>query len=76
MMYHTAFDNLPIFDHDFLGTMSRFLDPCSVGTNGVTLIVDGLEASRAGVSASAIQEVKLNRDPYSAEYSRPGRGRI
>ena len=34
------------------------------------------KASRAGVSASAIQEVKLNTDPYSAEYSRPGRGRI
>ena len=40
------------------------------------MIVDGLEATRAGVSASAIQEVKINQNPYSAEYSRPGRGRI
>src|SRR5579863_2163094 len=75
-MDRTALDNLPIFDQDFIGTMSRFLDSSSVGTNGVTLIVDGVEASRAGVSASAIQEVKLNQDPYSAEYSRPGRSRI
>jgi hypothetical protein len=75
-MDRTALDNLPIFDQDFIGTMSRFLDASSVGTNGVTLIVDGVEASRAGVSASAIQEVKLNQDPYSAEYSRPGRSRI
>jgi len=75
-MDRTALDNLPIFDQDFIGTMSRFLDPSSVGTNGVTLIVDGVESSRAGVSASAIQEVKLNQDPYSAEFSRPGRGRI
>jgi Carboxypeptidase regulatory-like domain/TonB dependent receptor len=75
-MDRTALDNLPIFDQDFIGTMSRFLDASSVGTNGVTLIVDGVEASRAGVSASAIQEVKLNQDPYSAEFSRPGRGRI
>ena len=72
----SALDDLPIFDQDFIGTMSRFLDASSVGTNGVTLIVDGVEGSRAGVSASAIQEVKLNQDPYSAEYSRPGRGRI
>jgi hypothetical protein len=75
-MDRTALDNLPIFDQDFIGTMSRFLDASSVGTNGVTLIVDGVESTRAGVSASAIQEVKLNQDPYSAEFSRPGRGRI
>ena len=72
----SALDDLPIFDQDFIGTMSRFLDASSVGTNGVTLIVDGVEGTRAGVSASAIQEVKINQDPYSAEYSRPGRGRI
>src|SRR5712671_5234813 len=75
-MDRSALDNLPIFDQDFIGTMSRFLDSGSIGTNGVTLVVDGVEATRAGVSASAIQEVKLNQDPYSAEYSRPGRGRI
>jgi len=72
----TALDNLPSFDQDFIGTISRFLDAGSVGTSGVTLVVDGVEASRIGVSASAIQEVKLNQDPYSAEFSRPGRGRI
>jgi hypothetical protein len=71
-----ALDNLPIFDQDYIGAMSRFLDSGSVATGGVTLIVDGLEATRAGVSASAIQEVKINQNPYSAEYSRPGRGRI
>src|SRR5258708_6878297 len=75
-MDRSALDNLPIFDQDFIGTMSRFLDSGSIGTNGVTLVVDGMEATRAGVSASAIQEVKLNQDPYSAEYSRPGRGRV
>jgi Carboxypeptidase regulatory-like domain len=75
-MDRSALDDLPIFDQDFIGTMCRFLDASSVGTNGVTLIVDGVEGSRAGVSASAIQEVKINQDPYSAEYSRPGRGRI
>jgi hypothetical protein len=70
-----ALDNLPIFDQDYIGAISRFLDAGAVGTGGVTLIVDGLEATRAGVSASAIQEVKINQNPYSAEYSRPGRGR-
>lgn len=71
-----ALDNLPIFDQDYVGAMSRFLDAGSVATVGVTLVVDRIEATRAGVSASAIQEVKINQDPYSAEYPRQGRGRI
>ena len=71
-----SLDDLPIFDQDYIGTMSRFLDSGSIATGGVTIVVDGVEASRAGVSASAIQEVKINSDPYSAEYPRPGRSRI
>jgi outer membrane receptor protein involved in Fe transport len=71
-----ALENLPVFDQDYVTTMSRFLDAGAVGTNGVTLVVDGLESTRVPVSPSAIQEVKINQDPYSAEFSRPGRGRI
>lgn len=69
-------NKLPSFDQDVIGMASRFLDAGAVGTGGVTLIVDGVEVKKAGVSASAIQEVKINNNPYSAEYSRPGRGRI
>ncbi len=69
-------DNLPVFDQDYIATMSQFLDPGSIGTGGVTLVVNGMEQSTVGVSASAIQQVKINQNPYSAEFSRPGRGRI
>ncbi len=71
-----ALQNLPVFDQDYVGAMSRFLDPGGMGTGGVTLIVDGVEANGVAVSASAIKEIKINQDPYSAEFSRPGRGRI
>ena len=70
-----ALDDLPIFDQDVVATMSRFLDSSALGTNGVALIVDGIQG--AGVlSASAIQTVTINNNPYSAEYNRPGRARI
>ena len=69
-------DNLPIFDQNYVGAMSKFLDPGSIGTGGVTLVVNGMEQKNIGVSASAIQSVKINQNPYSAEFSRPGRGRI
>jgi len=68
--------NLPVFDQDYIGAMSRFLDPGSIGTNGVSLVVNGMEVPNLGVSPSAIKEIKINQDPYSVEYQRPGRGRI
>lgn len=69
-------DNLPVFDQNYVSAMSVFLDPGSIGTGGVTLVVNGMEQKNIGVSASAIQSVKINQNPYSAEFSRPGRGRI
>lgn len=71
-----ALSNLPVFDQDYIGAMSRFLDPGSVGTSGATLVVNGMEVNNLGVSSSAIKEIKINQDPYSAEFQRPGRGRI
>jgi len=71
-----SLSNLPVFDQDYVGAMSRFLDPASVGTSGVSLIVNGMEVNNLGVSPSAIKEIKINQDPYSTEFARPGRGRI
>ena len=71
-----ALDDLPVLGQDVVGTIARFLDSASVGSAGVTLVVDGMETSERGVSASAIREVRINQNPYSAEFSRPGRGRI
>jgi outer membrane receptor protein involved in Fe transport len=71
-----SLSSLPIFDQDYVPAMSRFLDPGSVGTSGVSLVVNGMEVNNLGVSSSAIKEIKINQDPYSAEFQRPGRGRI
>lgn len=67
---------LPVFDNDFVATMSQFLDAGSIGNGGVTIVVNGMEVSALNVSASAMAQIKINQDPYSAEYSRPGRGRV
>ena len=67
---------LPVLDMDYVAALSSFLDASSTGSGGATLIVDGVEMKSAGVSPSAIQEVRINNDPYSAEFTRPGRGRI
>ena len=69
-------ESLPVFDNDFVATMSQFLDAGSIGNGGVTIVVNGMEVSALNVSASAMQQIRINQDPYSAEYSRPGRGRV
>jgi hypothetical protein len=71
-----ALENLPIFNDDVVGTMSRFLDSSAIGTNGVMLIVNGVEVNSLTLPASAIQQIKINQDPYAPEYRQPGRGRI
>ena len=71
-----ALDRVPVFDQDYITTMSRFLDDNATGTNGVTLVVNGIEANGPGVTPSAIQEVKINNNPYSARFSRPGPARL
>ena len=68
--------SLPIFDNDYATAMSAFLDDSATATGGSGLIVDGVEANRATVSPSAVQEVRINQDPYSAQYYWPGRGQM
>jgi len=69
-------DNLPVLGLDYLSALSRFLDPGTPGGAGVSLIVDGMEARNVGVTPSAIQEIRINQNPYTAEYPRWSRRRI
>ncbi len=67
---------LPILDGDAVAALSVFLDSGAAGEGGATLIVDGLEMSRLGVSPSAVERVTINQNPYSAQYNQPGRGQV
>src|SRR5262245_14621121 len=70
-----ALNNLPVLGNDVIGAVANLVDSSSTGSGGVTVLVDGLETTRK-VPASMIQEVRINQNPYSAEFARPGRGRI
>jgi hypothetical protein len=73
---HEALNNLPILGSDVIGSVANLLDAGSVGSDGPTIIIDGLESSKRKVPASIIKEVQINQNPYSAEFARQGRGRI
>ena len=71
-----ALAGLPVLGNDVIASTIRLLDAGSIGAGGPTIIVDGLETTDLKVAASTIKEVRINQNPYSAEFSRPGRGRI
>jgi Carboxypeptidase regulatory-like domain/TonB dependent receptor len=67
---------MPVFDNDYVTALSAFMDSGQEPTAGSGLMVDGVEANRVEVSPSAVQEVHINQDPYSAQYYNPGRGQM
>jgi len=69
-------DRLPFLDLDYVGALSRFLDPGNSGDAEPSQVVDGMAMRNTGVSASAIQEIRINNNPYTAEFPRWSRRRI
>ena len=69
-------ENLPVRESDPLAVPSIFLDPAAAGALGPKIIVDGVESSGLEVPLTSIRRVYVNKSPYSAEFGRPGRGRI
>ncbi len=70
-----ALDNLPVLGNDVVASVASLADASSTASGGPTILVDGLETTRK-IPASMIKEVRINQNPYSAEFYRPGRGRI
>ena len=71
-----SLQHLPILEGDPLAIPSLFLEPAVMGSQGPQLIVDGVEESTVELPTSAIKEIYVNKSPYSAEFGRPGKGRI
>lgn len=66
---------LPILGNDIVGALSRLLGPGGAGGGSPTILVDGVPVDRLDVAPSAIASVRINSNPYSAEFARPGFGR-
>lgn len=70
------FTELPVESQDIIPLLSNFLSPASQGTEGVSIVVDGVETDELDVPTSSIKSVAINTNPYSAEFRRPGKGRV
>lgn len=69
-------ENLPVLGTDYMSALTEMVGGAGADPEGATVVVDGVEMDASSLPAEAIQQVRINRDPYTAEFSRPGRGRI
>src|SRR6202171_2764396 len=67
-------DSLPDDPDDLTAALQALAGP-SVGPNGGQVFIDGFSGGRMP-PLSSIREVRINQNPFSAEYDRLGMGRI
>jgi Carboxypeptidase regulatory-like domain/TonB dependent receptor len=67
---------LPAQSDDILPIVGNFLSTSAQGTEGLAVVVDGVEGTALNVPTDAIRRVIINRNPYSSSFRRPGEGRV
>jgi len=67
-------ESLPDDPDDLAAALQALAGPAA-GPNGGQIYIDGFSGGRLPPLAS-IREIRINQNPYSAEYDRPGFGRI
>jgi hypothetical protein len=67
---------LPAQSDDILPIIGNFLSTSAQGTEGLSVVVDGVEGTQLNVPTDSIRRVIINRNPYSSTYRRPGEGRV
>ena len=68
---------LPTEGPDLQPVLSKFVSPAAAGTTGIAVVLDGLEADQLDdVPSSSIQRITIDKNPYAAEFRRPGKARV
>lgn len=70
----TDLESLPDDPEDLAAALQALAGPAA-GPNGGQIYIDGFSGGRLP-PLSSIREVRINANPFSAEYDRPGSGRI
>ena len=68
--------SLPAEGQNIFYLISNLLSPAAQETGGASVVVDGVESSQLDMPVAAVRRVLVNKNPYSAEFRRPGKGRI
>lgn len=74
VMKGSDLESLPDDPDDLTAALQALAGPAA-GPNGGQIYIDGFTGGRMP-SLASIREIRINSNPYSAEYDRPGFGRI
>ncbi len=69
----SLYSKLPVKDGSVLAVASIFWDAAAIGSASTSIVIDGVESSNLDIPPSAIKRVYVNKNPFSAEFARPGR---
>ena len=67
---------LPTLSDDVLPLIEKFASPPAQGTEGLSIIIDGVEGNSIDLPASAIRKIRIDRNPYSALFQHPGKAKV
>jgi hypothetical protein len=67
---------LPAPAQNSLAAAAAFVSPAAQGAEGLNITVDGMESSASSLTAQSIRRIRINRNPYSLQFRRPGKARI
>ena len=71
-----SLNSLPSQGQNVLTVINNFLTPAAQGADGPSVVVDGAESNDLNLPTAALKQVHINKNPYSAEYRRPGSSRV
>lgn len=71
----TFFSGLPLPVDYLQPFIDTFTSPAAQGSEGTSIVVDGVDGAELDMPTSAIRTLKINRNPYSAEFQHPGAAR-
>ena len=67
-----AMRNIPTDSQNLMALVEQFTS----AAGSVSVVIDGTEGGTLQVPAAAIHRLTINRSPYAAEFSRPGKARV
>ena len=76
LLEHDLLKDLPTKKEDPLVVANLFVNPAANDVEGTKIVVDGVEGASLDVGPNMIKSIAVDKNPYSAEFSRPGKGRI
>jgi hypothetical protein len=67
---------VPLSSQSLMNYIATYLTGAAMGTDEVSLLIDGVQSTALNIPLSAVRRILVNKNPYNAEYRRPGKARV